>query len=64
MKKIKFNKVSKIILAFVFTLGLAGIIYAVTLPTTPELGVAGNYGVLSSTFSNSSTTTAISGDLG
>src|ERR1035437_6299201 len=65
MKKFKFNKVSKIILAFVFTLGLAGVIYAVALPTTPDLGMAGTYGVLSSTFSNSSTTTTITnGDLG
>lgn len=64
MKKIKFNKVSKIILAFVFTLGLAGIIYAVVLPFTPDLGVATTFGVLSGTFSNSSTPTTITGDLG
>ncbi|MFA6386479.1 MAG: ice-binding family protein [Candidatus Paceibacterota bacterium] len=64
MKIFKFSKASKIVLVALFTLGLGGVIYAVTLPTTPDLGVAGNYGVLSSTLSNAGINTAISGDLG
>jgi hypothetical protein len=64
LKKIKFNKVSKIILAFVFTLGLAGLIYAITLPTTPDLGAATTFGVLSDTYTANIGTTAITGSLG
>lgn len=63
MKKFKFNKITKIILAFVFTLGLAGIIYA-ALPTTPDLGAATTFGVLSSTYTANIGTTTITGDLG
>lgn len=63
--KFKFNKVSIIILAVAFTLGLGGII-AVQAATTPTLGTASTFGVLSSTFTNSNTSpyTIITGDVG
>ena len=62
----KINKVSIIVLAIAFILGLGGIIAvrAVVLPFTPDLGLAGTFGVLSDTFSNSNATNTINGNVG
>lgn len=63
MKKFKFNKITKIITALVFTIGLSGTI-AVFAASTPSLGVAGTFGILSSTFTRNIGVTTIGGDLG
>jgi hypothetical protein len=62
----KINKVSIIVLAIAFTLGLGGIIAvrAVVLPFTPDLGVASTFALLSDVFNNTSATTTINGDIG
>lgn len=61
----KFRKISIVILAFVFVFNFIGLNVA-SAATTPSLGLAGTFGVLSSTFTNSNTApqTIISGDVG
>jgi len=57
----KFNKKSIGVLAIVFMFGLVGV--NIVSAATPSLGVAGTYGVLSSSYINTTTTT-INGDVG
>lgn len=61
----KFNKILISTLAIVFSFGLFGLT-AVHAATTPSLGMADTFGVLSSTFTNSNTApqTIINGDVG
>lgn len=58
-----FNKVSVGVLTMVCILGLTGSMAAFAA-TTPSLGVAATYGVLSSTYTNTVLGTTINGDLG
>ncbi|MFH0852272.1 MAG: ice-binding family protein [bacterium] len=59
-----FNKVLVVVVvAVTFILGLAGPI-AVFAATTPSLGSAATYGVLSSTYTNTTAGTTINGDVG
>lgn len=58
-----FNKVSAVFLATALILGLAGLI-PVFAATTPTLGKAITYGVLSSTYTNTVPGTTINGDIG
>ena len=52
-----------VVLAVVFTFGLSGPI-AVLAATTPSLGLAATYGILSSTYTNTVAGTTITGDIG
>src|ERR1035437_6538237 len=63
MKKFKINMVSLVVLVFVFMLGMAPSIptYAAT---APSLGTAATYGVLGSTYTNTSAGTTINGNVG
>ena len=59
-----FNKnliVSALFVFFTFSLSLPMVLHAAT---TPNLGTAGTYGVLSSTYTNTSAGTSINGDVG
>ncbi len=58
-----FNKISAVVLAVAFTLGLAGLMAALAA-TTPSLGSAATYGILSSTYTNTVSGTTINGDVG
>lgn len=58
-----FNKVSATILAIAFTFGLSGPV-AVLAATTPSLGAAATYGILSSTYTNTAAGTTVTGDVG
>jgi len=58
-----FNKTSAAVLAVAFVLGLTGPI-AVLAATTPSLGAAATYGVLSDTYTNPLGPTTINGDVG
>lgn len=58
-----FGKVSVIILVVYLLLGLAGPV-SVFAATTPSLGLATTYGVLASTYTNTSAGTTINGDVG
>src|SRR3989338_5505084 len=57
------KNISKTILAVMFALGLISPV-SVLAATTPSLGAAGTYSVLSSTYTNTSAGTTISGDVG
>ncbi|GEM_PF-3023781 len=57
----KFNSISAITLAVFFVFGLTG---TASAATTPNLGAATTYAVLSDTFNNTSITTTINGDIG
>jgi len=61
-----FNKVSIVIstIAFVFSFTLPVAVFAATTATTPTLGAAATYGVLSDTYTNPSGPTTINGDVG
>ncbi len=59
----KFNKVSAVILAVAFALGFAGP-SAIFAATTPSLGASETYGVLASTYTNTTAGTTINGDVG
>lgn len=61
--KIFNNKVLLVVLAAVFTFGLSGSV-AVLAATTPSLGTAATYGILSSTYTNTAAGTTITGDVG
>jgi hypothetical protein len=65
MKNFKFNKksVSVIFASLMFSFGLIGPITTLAA-TTPSLGVADTFGILSSTFTPTIASTAITGDLG
>lgn len=58
-----FNKVSVIILTVLFTFVLTGLVTALAA-TTPSLGAAATYSVLSGTYTNTTAGTTISGDVG
>lgn len=66
MKKFKFNKVSIIVLAVMFTLGLVGTVsvFAYTSPATVNLGSAGNFSVLAKTGVSTTGATTVTGDVG
>ena len=57
------NKILVSIVAFVFTFGLVAPI-ATLAATSPSLGAAATYGILSSTYSNTVAGTTITGDIG
>jgi uncharacterized repeat protein (TIGR01451 family) len=64
MKNFKFNKnsiISAVVISFVFSLAVPVATLAVT---TPSLGTASTFGVLSGTFTPTIASTAITGDLG
>ncbi len=58
-----FNRISKVISAVFFVLGLVGPVAALAA-TTPSLGTAATYGVLASTYTNTVAGTVINGDVG
>ncbi len=58
-----FNKLSAVLLTVSFTLALAGSIVALAA-TTPSLGTAATFGILSSTYTNTVAGSTINGDLG
>ncbi len=66
MKKFKFNKVSIIVLAVMFTLGLVGTVsvFAFASPATVDLGTAANFTILSKTAVSTTGATSVTGDVG
>jgi len=62
MKKNNFKIVSLVLFFALFTFGIASFVRAA--PTTPSLGIANTFGVLSSTFTRNVGVTVITGDLG
>lgn len=58
-----FKKISLLLLACAITFGLSGV-HDVRAATSPSLGSAGTFGILSSTFTRNIGVTAITGDLG
>ena len=58
-----FNKVSVVVLAVAFTIGLVGST-ATFAATTPSLGLTATYGILGNTYSNTVPGTTINGDVG
>lgn len=58
------NKVSIVVLTIIVTLGLAGSITQSFAATSPSLGVAASYGVLSDTFNYNIGLTTITGVAG
>lgn len=58
------NKISIVALTIIVTLGLAGSITQSFAATTPSLGAAASYGILSDTYTNPSGTTTVNGDIG
>lgn len=66
MKKFKFNKISIIVLAIAFTLGLGGMIAvrAFTNPVPVDLGTAGNFAVLAGSGITDTAPSVIIGDAG
>lgn len=59
----KFKKVSAAVLVFALMLGLSGSSVALAA-TTPSLGSAATYGILASTYTNTSAGTTVTGDVG
>lgn len=64
MKKFKFNKVSIIVLAVVFTLSIVGIVKATSPAESPSLGDASSFSILAKTAITNVPTSSISGDVG
>ncbi|MFA6322531.1 MAG: hypothetical protein WCX71_03585 [Candidatus Buchananbacteria bacterium] len=58
-----FTKIFALALIFAFTLSLSGLNVALAA-TTPTLGAASTFTVLSSTYTNTSAGTTITGDIG
>lgn len=59
----KIHKISTIMLSIALILGLTGPM-AVSAATTPSLGLAATYGILASTYTNTTAGTTINGDIG
>jgi len=63
MKKFKFSKVSIVVLVFSLVLGFT-LLTIVQAATAPSLGLATTYGVLGNTYTNTSASVTINGDVG